>query len=187
MEIVLKRQKLSAPLDTSVYQNLKLVFIHYCILNSPSVRHYSPQYLAPHSQPSVLTSCCWWSGTRDCWLIVILKGFIYLFPISQDCKQSDNWLFLPARAGRLVSSVSRKIIYCMYTFLHYTSNYQAWYCQHSHEILLYRANNKYNSNLDLTFTKYNSQILIKTFKELKKWQCISHYHIFSLCQDMHNV
>lgn len=103
MEIVLKRQKLSAPLDTSVYHNLK-VCIHSLLhiefsLCSPIIPHNIISLLTP----SVLTSCCWWSGTRH-WLIVILKGFIYLFPISQDCKQSDNWLFLPARAGRLVSS-----------------------------------------------------------------------------------
>ena len=113
MEIVLKRQKLSAPLDTSVYQNPKvcihsllLIEFSLCSLLFPTI-----------SGSSLLTSCCWWSGTRD-WLIVILKGFIYLFPISQDCKQSDNWLFLPARAGRLVSSVSWNIIYC--TILYYT-------------------------------------------------------------------
>ena len=128
MEIVLKRQKLSAPLDTSVYQNLKVLFIHYCILNSLSALLLFPIIWSSSLPPECPLDVVDCQGKAHDWLIVILKGFIYLFPISQDCKQSDNWLIPPSDS----CNRSYDKLFIVHSSV-FTSLKLCWCCQRSHE------------------------------------------------------
>ena len=79
---------------------------------------WRPRICCPSSNKSTPDLCLiifyqsFWVLVLACpLLIVILKGFIYLFPISEDCKQSDFYLLLLL----ILYLVERQILFLIFS------------------------------------------------------------------------